>query len=250
MAVSAPPILKTLKTKDMIAKTILQQIGGKRFTAMTGSRDFIDMGNGLRMSLARNKTSANRLDIIYDEGADLYNMRFYRRTFSKKTFECKTKDIAVHEGIYFDMLEEMFTMVTGLYTRCGGGGRREPPYFLSVSMMADKESSKETFVQSAITKKSASKTCGGYILGRYFLVEGNDNLEPLNYTFLLRLHFPQRFDTFNHFCCSFLNFPKYFLHNFAILFMVNNYVLYCSHNTYNLKCYLETDRQKWLNDVN
>ena len=63
-------------------------------------------------------------------------------------------------------------------------------------------SSKETFVQSAITKKSASKTCGGYILGRYFLVEGNDNLEPLNYTFLLRLHFPQRFDTFNHFCLS------------------------------------------------
>ena len=89
---------------------------------MTGSRDFIDMGNGLRMSLTRNKTSANRLDIIYDAGADLYNMRFYRRTFSnrtfsKKTFECKTKDIAVHEGIYFDMLEEMFTMVTGLYTR-------------------------------------------------------------------------------------------------------------------------------------
>ena len=49
--------------------------------------------------------------------ADLYNMRFYRRTFSKKTFECKTKDIETHEGIYCDMLEEMFTMVTGLYTR-------------------------------------------------------------------------------------------------------------------------------------
>ena len=59
----------------------------------------------------------NRLDIIYDAGADLYNMRFYRRTFSKKTFECKEKYIAVHEGIYFDMLEEIFTMVTGLYTR-------------------------------------------------------------------------------------------------------------------------------------
>ena len=106
---------------NMIAKTILEQIGGRRFAAMTGSKDFIDMGNGLRMSLARNKTSANRLDIIYDAGADLYNMRFYRRTFSKKTFECKTKDIESHEGIYCDMLEEMFTMV-------------------------DKESSKETFV--------------------------------------------------------------------------------------------------------
>jgi len=52
----------------MIAKTILEQIGGRRFAAMTGSKDFIDMGNGLRMSLARNKTSANRLDIIYDAG--------------------------------------------------------------------------------------------------------------------------------------------------------------------------------------
>ena len=117
LAVYAPPTLKTLRTTDMIAKTILQQIGGKRFATMTGSRNFIDMGNGLRMSLARNKTSANRLDIIYDGGADLYNMRFYRKTFSKKTFECKTKDIETHEGIYCDMLEEMFTMVTGLYTR-------------------------------------------------------------------------------------------------------------------------------------
>ena len=99
----------------MIAKTILEQIGGRRFAVMTGSRDFTNMGNGLRMSLARNKTSANR-HIIYDAGADLYNMRFYRKTFSKKTFESRTKDIATHEGIYCDMLEDMFTMVTGLYT--------------------------------------------------------------------------------------------------------------------------------------
>ena len=94
----------------------MEQIGGKRFAVMTGSRDFVDMGNGLRMSLARNKTSANRLDIIYDGGADLYNMRFYRKTFSKKTFESKAKDVETHEGIFFDMLEEVFTQVTGLYT--------------------------------------------------------------------------------------------------------------------------------------
>ena len=101
---------------NTIARTILEQIGGKRFAVMTGSRDFVDMGNGLRMSLASNKTSANRLDIIYDAGADLYNMRFYRKTFSKKTFESKAKDIETHEGIFFDMLEEVFTQVTGLYT--------------------------------------------------------------------------------------------------------------------------------------
>lgn len=101
----------------MIAQTILQQIGGRRFATMTGSRDFINMGNGLRMSLAKNKTSANRLAITYDEGLDLYNMRFYRKTFSKKTFECKTKGIAGYEGVYCDMLEDIFTQVTGLHTR-------------------------------------------------------------------------------------------------------------------------------------
>ena len=115
-AVSAPPEHNTQRRMNMIAKTILEQIGGRRFAAMTGSKDFIDMGNGLRMSLARNKTSANRLDIIYDAGTDLYNMRFFRKTFSKKTFESKSKDVEVHEGIFFDMLEEVFTQVTGLYT--------------------------------------------------------------------------------------------------------------------------------------
>ena len=52
----------------MIAQTILQQIGGRRFAAITGSRNFSDLGNGLLMSLAKNMTSANRLEIIYDEG--------------------------------------------------------------------------------------------------------------------------------------------------------------------------------------
>ena len=45
----------------MIAQTILQQIGGHKFTVMTGSKDFIDLGNGLLMSLSRNKTSATAL---------------------------------------------------------------------------------------------------------------------------------------------------------------------------------------------
>lgn len=114
LAVRTPPTIKLKNRYD--SKDHFEQIGGRRFAAMTGSKDFIDMGNGLRMSLARNKTSANRLDIIYDAGTDLYNMRFYRKTFSKKTFECRTTDIATHEGVYCDMLEEVFTMVTGLCT--------------------------------------------------------------------------------------------------------------------------------------
>ena len=101
----------------MIAQTILEQIGGRRFAVMTGSKNFTDLGNGLLMILTKNTTSANRLEIIYDEGADLYNMRFYRKTFSKKTFKSKSKDIAKYEGVYCDMLENIFRSVTGLYTR-------------------------------------------------------------------------------------------------------------------------------------
>jgi hypothetical protein len=104
------------REQTMIAKTILQQIGGRRFSAMTGSRDFIDLGNGLRMNLSRNKTSANRLEILLNEATDTYRMRFYRMTVSKH-FDVKTKDIAVYEGVYCDMLEDIFTSVTGLYTR-------------------------------------------------------------------------------------------------------------------------------------
>ena len=100
----------------MIAATILQQIGGRRFAAMTGSRDFMDLGDGVRMNLSRNKTSANRLTITLDEETDTYRMRFYRMTVGKH-FEVRTKYIAVYEGVYCDMLEEVFTSVTGLYTR-------------------------------------------------------------------------------------------------------------------------------------
>lgn len=100
---------------NQIAATILQQIGGKRFVVMTGSHDFINLGNGLRMSLRRNKTSANRLEIIYDVSADLYNMRFYRQSFSRKTFEVKIKDIKIYECVYFDMLEDIFSDVTDMH---------------------------------------------------------------------------------------------------------------------------------------
>ncbi|NBJ09100.1 hypothetical protein D1647_23480 [Alistipes sp. Z76] len=41
------------------------------------------------------KTSANRLEIIYDEGADLYNMRFFRISIHHAPFDIKVKDIKI-----------------------------------------------------------------------------------------------------------------------------------------------------------
>lgn len=100
----------------MIAKIILQQIGGSRFTVMTGSSNYISLENGLRMNLARNKTSANRLEIKHEQGTDTYQMRFYRMSVSKH-FNIKITDIAIIEAVEYDKLEENFTSVTGLVTR-------------------------------------------------------------------------------------------------------------------------------------
>ena len=99
-----------------IAQTILQQIGGRRFIVMTGSKELMDMGDGLRMNLSRNKTQANRLKIIYDSGTDTYIMKFYKQVMTK-SFEVKITEIAEFEGVYFDCLETIFTDTTGLYTK-------------------------------------------------------------------------------------------------------------------------------------
>ena len=104
-----------MATNKTLAKTILSQLGGDRFIMFTGSKNFIALENGLRFSVARNKTGANRCEIIYDEGMDLYNVRFYRQS-TTKTFDIKITDYAKYEGIYCDQLEEIFTHFTGLVT--------------------------------------------------------------------------------------------------------------------------------------
>ena len=68
------------------------------------------------MNLARNKTQANRLEIVLDEGTDTYIMKFYRQVITKD-LEVKVTEVANYDMVYFDMLEDIFTSVTGLYTR-------------------------------------------------------------------------------------------------------------------------------------
>lgn len=92
------------------ATTILNQLGGKKFIAMTGSKNFLNVGNGLRMNLAKNKVKAKWLKITINNN-DLYTMDFYT---ADKYFNITTK--AKYENIYVDMMQEIFTEVTGLYT--------------------------------------------------------------------------------------------------------------------------------------
>tara|TARA_R110000824_G_scaffold394746_1_gene594807 strand:+ start:133 stop:450 length:318 start_codon:yes stop_codon:yes gene_type:complete len=98
------------KENHQIATTILQQLGGRRFLVMTGANR-LEAGNKcLLMRLRRNKTNSNRLKIQLNS-LDTYDMRF-----SKVTSKGETKSIREYNDVYADMLQQLFTAHTGMYT--------------------------------------------------------------------------------------------------------------------------------------
>jgi len=105
-----------LQTKTLTmdyANIILQQLGGRQFLVMTGSKNLVkdDSRKSLTMKLTTNKAKAQYLTITLD-ASDTYSMEFVS---VNKNFERKVK--ASYEGVYNDMLQDIFTSVTGLYTK-------------------------------------------------------------------------------------------------------------------------------------
>ncbi len=104
------------------AANILEQLGGKKFIAMTGSKNFLyedatetNATPWLRMDLASNAAGVNRLKISLNS-TDTYTLHFYRQTISKKTLDVTISKEQKFENVYFDMLQSIFTQVTGLRT--------------------------------------------------------------------------------------------------------------------------------------
>jgi hypothetical protein len=95
----------------IIAKTIIQQLGGNKFIVMTGARNIFADGQGVTMQIMKNKSKAKYVSIILNS-LDLYDMQF-------KSLD---KDLnliirAEANNIYFEDLETIFTNITGLNTR-------------------------------------------------------------------------------------------------------------------------------------
>lgn len=105
-----------------VANTILEQLGGNRFLAMTGANHLVADGSTLRMTLPKNASKANRLYITLD-GDDTYTMRFFRFTagrLNRKTYtwtDDKIQEVELISGVYCDMLQDIFTATTGMITR-------------------------------------------------------------------------------------------------------------------------------------
>ena len=91
-----------------IAKTILQQLGGNKFIAMTGAKNLGFTDKGIQMKIGRNAKGVTHVIIDLDRGKDLYNIEFVKVRGMKRTTVKKLK------GIYADQLKKIFTQNTGL----------------------------------------------------------------------------------------------------------------------------------------
>ena len=97
-----------------IADTIWQQLGGQRFSLITGVKPVCygeqDGKVYLLMHVGRNKNNINLFKVMYNAAKDLYEICFIR----KRGIEAHT--IAEYKDVYFDMLTTIFTQYTGLVT--------------------------------------------------------------------------------------------------------------------------------------
>jgi hypothetical protein len=93
-----------------IAKTILSQLGGNRFIAMTGAKNIVGSDKDLTFRIGRNRTQINIVKVTYNYGKDLYEMAFYYASTRG------LKEVKKLDDLYAEDLQPVFTQVTGLYT--------------------------------------------------------------------------------------------------------------------------------------
>ena len=100
---------KLSENKRQIAQTILQQLGGRRFIAMTGAKNIGFTNKGLSMKIGKNAKGITHVVVDYDRGKDLYDMEFLKIRGTKRTGK-KVK------SVYADDLKTIFKGYTGLRT--------------------------------------------------------------------------------------------------------------------------------------
>lgn len=96
-----------------IAGTILSQLGGNRFRAMTGARDFLAIEAGLFFSIPKFPGIKINRVLVKLEASDEYTVSFQR------LYNGKLSVIALREGVNAESLRAVFTSETGLETSMG-----------------------------------------------------------------------------------------------------------------------------------
>jgi len=92
-----------------IATTIIAQLGGNRFTSMTGAKSFVMGERSLTFRFGRNASKSNMVKITLN-GDDTYTVQFYRL----RGIDCAP---TYHvDSVHADGLREAFTAHTGMIT--------------------------------------------------------------------------------------------------------------------------------------
>ncbi len=95
-----------------IARTIIAQMGGQgRLKAMVGATNFVSTNRGVMFSFKGSKI-ANKIDISLTS-LDLYDIKFYK--INMRNLADSIIPVEEVEGVYNDMLVEIFEKTTGLY---------------------------------------------------------------------------------------------------------------------------------------
>lgn len=97
-----------------IAKTILEQLGGRKFVVMTGAKKFLVGNRSLLFRLPAKGGWAKRginIVTVTLNGLDLYDVEF------KRLFKLEVKTVAEESGVYAEDLQKVFTEHTGLRCR-------------------------------------------------------------------------------------------------------------------------------------
>lgn len=138
-----------------VSETILQQLGGNKFIAMTGASRISGDSTHLSFKIPRNTSKANAIGIYYDRGSDTYTMKFWKQK-GAPTFEMVL--VEQFDDVYADMLRTLFTDVTGLETSLGTMGRRTNPAKSGKKTTRTnpiKRSSRSAVVPNPLSKKIA-----------------------------------------------------------------------------------------------
>lgn len=93
-----------------VANTILAQLGGNRFIAMTGARNLMGGENTLTMKLGKGALDGITHLTVTLDADDTYTVLF------QKVRGYEVTKITEHVGVYADMLTEIFYNATGFDT--------------------------------------------------------------------------------------------------------------------------------------
>ena len=101
----------TAQDQRQVAQTIIAQLGGGKFVAMTGSKNFFHLPHGgVLFDIGRNPASVTRC-IVTLRADDTYDVVFYKgRGLTIRQYN-------TFGGVYADSLRSIFENVTGLLTR-------------------------------------------------------------------------------------------------------------------------------------